>query len=405
LCHDEDTISDEPDFDGCPVAKIWAIDDPHRDAETADADVAIATAADRLRAAIDQNRCVVFRGLEHLHWQGQKAAVSLAQRSRATVVAASEFGADPWNLTFAQKGAWTATWTEIRARSDAIVLWYAPLWNTHPRWLDRFAPASTRVHRLAVVANGRPLPPEGWIEEQFLRIDPGHAVAYLRAVRQALRSPDAEPTDESVRKLVHLIRQAHWATVVRGDDPPEIADPFAVAESWTDLIAEANNADRRCVMTYVPKAVNAGGLEAILSIRAGLAAPMRFSAAGPISVTCEIDAADAEFEVSFDPQRRPDGGRPGLWFCQGVESDCDIGTAADSRLTVVPVARLGRDESGIVVRADGVAIPVPALRKSSRISIVEALHRIEARMQDLKMANADRNADEPELRPSPGDSR
>jgi hypothetical protein len=74
-------------------------------------------------------------------------------------------------------------------------------------------------------------------------------------------------------------------------------------------------------------------------------------------------------------------------------------------LTVVPVARLGRDESGIVVRADGVAIPVPALRKSSRISIVEALHRIEARMQDLKMANADRNADEPELRPSPGDSR
>lgn len=339
----------------------------------------IAMAASQLRDALHFGRSIALVGLEHTAWEVQKAAIALAEDLGAWVVREPEFqgGGSPWAASFAQKGCTAASWGEIRLRSDAVVLWYAPLWHTHPHWMERFGPASSRAHRLAVVSPDSSLASVGWIEDQMIRVDPGQSNAFLRAVRASLKDDLQESPDASVRRFVHTVRNSHWLAIVRGDDPPGLADAFGVAESFADLVAEANSTgDRRVVSTHVPSEINAAGLDAVLSIRAGLSTPMRFTADGPARALGEWSADKADFVVSFYTGLSEEDIPAGIRFVT-VDAADRFGPDSNSGRTIsIPVGTCGLGASGTLIRGDGVVVPVRNVRKASDPDLLTILHAL-----------------------------
>ncbi len=398
LCHDVNPLADAAELPACRIVRDFRrrIDEQESLAPEL-VEGRIAEAGKLFVEAVRYGRSIALVGLENAAWEVQKAAIDLAETAGAWVVRESEFPGvtSGWQVSFAQKGLRSATWTEIRQRSDALLLWYAPLWLTHPRWIERFGPRSPRAHRLAVISPEAPAPPEGWIEDQLVRVDPARAIEFLRAVRAALHDAHAEASDEAVRRIVHVIRNAHWLGIVRGEEQADLTDSCGVAETFTDLITEAEcEGARRVVLTHVPKPIGSTGLDAILSMRAGLSTPMRFTPEGPMRGLGEWSPAHAECVMAFGPASaevrimNTNASRfvaePGLATSHS--------RASHGHGVSIPAGWLGADRSGTVVRADGVVVPVRGFGGGRSIDLAAFLRALR---QDVRRS-VEQIPDEPE---------
>jgi len=316
LCHDVRFDLENPDFHDCrraEVAASWIQLEAKGRPKLILTDKDIDTTTDWLTDAVRFNRTIAFTGLEYASCEVQKAAIALAETVGAWVLRESEINGSrsPWAAELAQKGCIQASWSEIRQRSDSLLLWYAFLSDSHPRWIERFGPRSERAHRLAVVARHPGydrlseddvdrLRKAGWTPEQFIELDPAKACEFLRAVREALGKESIEPADSDVRKVVHLIRNARWLAIVRRSDPTKFADPLGTAEAFADLVAAANQEGRRRVVTTsMSSKINEAGLDAILSMKTGLTTPLRFTPAGPVQDLGEWSEQDVDLLVRF----------------------------------------------------------------------------------------------------------
>lgn len=399
LCHDVD-LNSTTVFQGCDRASHFAEIIRPRISEPAAFEPGLLDSAVQLFAeAVKFRRSITFAGLEHQPWEVQKAAITLAESVGAWVIRESDLhgSGSPWAAAFAQKGSRNASWSEIRLRSDALLLWYAPLWNSDPRWIERFGPRSERAHRLAIVTPDCQIPETGWFEEQLVRIDPSMSSDFIRAVRSALLHESIEPTDMGVRRVVHLIRNSHWLAVVRGEDPPGLVDPYGVAEALTDLIAEADGV-RRAVITHVPNEINAAGLDAVLSMRSGIAPPMRFTAEGPVRGLNEWSIGHSDFVVAFSDRISLSDMNSGIRFVPALGPD-HTAASANSGVVSIPVGSCGIESGGTIVRADGVAIRVPSVMARPAFDLVEFLRTLRETATRISKSDAKTSAGsfEPEV--------
>ena len=335
------------------------------------ADFYITQAIQTLQEAIRLNRRIAFTGLEQLSLDSQKTALDLAENLHAWVLSGNgTTSVDPWAMAFAQKGGWYASWTEIRHRSDGLILWFAPLWSSHPRWLERFGPKSSLSNLLSIQSPDEVATDSGLTNEQQIHIDPAHALTFLADLRMALKQPDRECTDSRIRRLQQMFQDSHWLTWVRSEDPEGLIDPLSTAESITEMIGQSNSPTRRVVMADVPHSLNPQGLKAVLSWRSGLNAPMWFSPEGPVYRPSEFSVENAEVVVAFGDRPQLRSGQTALWFSSGPA------TADSPDITQIPVSKLGFDDAGSIIRADGVALHVPAMVSRHRIKTSEFLATI-----------------------------
>ena len=335
------------------------------------ADFYLTQAIQTLREASRLNRQIAFTGLEQLSLESQKAALDLAENLHAWVLSGNGTKpVDPWAIAFAQKGGWYASWTEIRHRSDSLILWFAPLWRSHPRWLERFVPKSRLSNLLTILPPDEVATDSGLTNEQQILLDPAHALTFLADLRTALKHGHEIISDSRIRRLSQMFQDSHWLTWVRSEDPEGLIDPLSTAESITEMISQSNSPTRRVVMADVPHSLNPQGLKAVLSWRSGLTAPMWFSPEGPVYRPSEFSVDNAEVVVAFGDRPTLQSGQTALWF-----SPSSV-TEMPANITQIPVAELGFDDSGTIVRADGVALQVPSKVISRRIKTAEFLSNI-----------------------------
>jgi formylmethanofuran dehydrogenase subunit B len=220
------------------------------------------------------------------------------------------------------------------------------------------------------------LPPDevatdsGLTNEQQILLDPAHALTFLADLRTALKHGHENISDSRIRRLSHMFQDSHWLTWVRSEDPEGLIDPLSTAESITEMIGQSNSPTRRVVMADVPHSLNPQGLKAVLSWRSGLTAPMWFSPEGPVYRPSEFSVDNAEVVVAFGDRPTLQSGQTALWF-----SPSSV-TEMPANITQIPVAELGFDDSGTIVRADGVALQVPSKVISRRIKTAEFLSNI-----------------------------
>jgi len=336
-----------------------------------------------LQKAFQRRDLIAFTGLEQLEFSTQDVALCLAAELKAWILPGDgSETSDPWALAFAQKGAWQASWSEIRLRSDALLHWFAPTWQTHPRWVERFGPRSHHAHRLAVVQPETDVGETGMIEEQLLHLDPAHALAFLADLRLALRQHDHEPSDSRIRRLVHLFHQSHWLAIVRGEDPAGVVDPLGVAESFLSMVGEANSAEHRVVVADLPSAVNTAGLKTLLSWRAGLATPLWFSPEGPVYRPGEMQLSDFDGHIHYG-RRLPSQKSKGwaLWLNPDFSSNPE---PLSSNIIEINVADEIDTDSAVMVRADGVVIRHPENINSEMMTTKRILGSIAHRIVELK---------------------
>ena len=319
---------------------------------------------------------IAFTGLQQLSLESQKLALSLAERLGAWVFSGDgQTRVDPWAMAFAQNGGWFASWTEIHQRSDGLIQWFAPLWKTHPRWLERFGPRAGKSSVMCIDQPDDDTSGSGLSNHQLISLDPGHAAWFLADLGMALNRGTTDGMDHRIRQLVEIFQKSKWLTWLRSEDPQGLLDPVGIAESITTLIKQANTGRRRMVMAEVPQGgLTPAGLKAVLSWRTGLAAPMWFSPEGPVYRPGEFSADDANLVVSFGDRPTLKTGQSFIWFNTGHSDQIPINAPS---LTQISLARLGSGQGGTIVRADGVTLHVaPMLTDGSQKTAEELLSRI-----------------------------
>lgn len=333
----------------------------------------------QLQDAIKYNYIIALTGLETIGFEMQKMAFQLAESLNAWVLPhTASTSADPWELMFSQLGGWHATWSEVRLRSDGILFWYAPIWQSHPRWIERFGPLSHHAHRLAVVEPDTPLEENHWMEEQFVRLEPGHAIAFLAELRVLLQKDLEDHHDSKMRRILHQFRNSQSLAVVRSADPRDVPDKASYASQLNRLVMENNSSTRRIITSCIPEVINASGFNSILSWRAGLPLPVCFSQEGPVFRPDEISIDEFDLIIAFGNHPVSSEGKKSIWLKPGGNE-----IRLDEDFIELPVSKIGYDAGGTIIRADGIAIHIEKKMETGRTDVGQLIEIILDRIDTM----------------------
>jgi formylmethanofuran dehydrogenase subunit B len=169
-----------------PVAQI--------EGKPATLEAALIRAADILRAAASP----LIYGLSRSSTEGQRAAVSLAERLGATIDTTASTCHAPSIMAMQDVGEVSCTLGEVKNRADLVIFWGANPVESHPRHFERysllpqgrFIPGG-RADRTLVVADVKPT---ASTEEAdlFLRVEPGRDFEALTTLRKLIRGEAVE---------------------------------------------------------------------------------------------------------------------------------------------------------------------------------------------------------------------
>lgn len=177
----------------CHLAEPWYLgqDQTHPavaqiDGQPATLQAALIRAADILRTASSP----LIYGLSRSSTEGQRAAVSLAERLGATIDTTASLCHAPSIMATQDVGEVSCTLGEVKNRADLVIYWGANPVASHPRHFERysllpqgrFIPGG-RADRTLVVADVKPT---ATTEEAdlFLQVEPGRDFEALTALRR-----------------------------------------------------------------------------------------------------------------------------------------------------------------------------------------------------------------------------
>jgi formylmethanofuran dehydrogenase subunit B len=185
----------------CHLAEPWYLgqDQTHPpvaqiDGQPATLDVALIRAADILRAASSP----LIYGLSRSSTEGQRAAVSLAERLGATIDTTASLCHAPSIMAMQEVGEVSCTLGEVKNRADLVIFWGANPVESHPRHFERysllpqgrFIPGG-RADRTLVVADVKPTATTE-VADLFLQVEPGRDFEVLTTLRKLVRDEAVE---------------------------------------------------------------------------------------------------------------------------------------------------------------------------------------------------------------------
>jgi formylmethanofuran dehydrogenase subunit B len=126
----------------CRLAKPWQLAQNARspspasdEGRPASMSAAVARAAEILRTACS----TLIYGLSRISTDGQRAAISLAERLGATIDTTASLCHGPSLVAIQAVGESTCTLGEVRNRADLVVFWGSNPAESHPRHFERYS--------------------------------------------------------------------------------------------------------------------------------------------------------------------------------------------------------------------------------------------------------------------------
>jgi len=185
----------------CHLAEPWYLgqDQAHPavaqiDGQSATLEAALIRAADILRTASSP----LIYGLSRSSTEGQRAAVSLAERLGATIDTTASLCHAPSIMAMQDVGEVSCTLGEVKNRADLVIYWGANPVESHPRHFERYSLlpqgrfiSGGRADRTLVVADVKPT---ATTEEAdlFLQVEPGRDFEALTALRTLVQGGAVE---------------------------------------------------------------------------------------------------------------------------------------------------------------------------------------------------------------------
>jgi formylmethanofuran dehydrogenase subunit B len=214
----------------CRLAEPWLLAQNTRrppaaqiGGESASPEAAVARAADILRAADGP----LIYGLSRSSTDGQRAAVSLAERLGATIDTTASLCHATSMMAIQEVGESTCTLGEIKNRADLVIYWGSNPAESHPRHFERyslprgkFVPAGRAGRTLVVADIKRTASAEA--ADLFLPVVPGgdfEALHTLRALARGVPVPPGGSTGaplELLRELAGRMKTCRFGIVFFG---------------------------------------------------------------------------------------------------------------------------------------------------------------------------------------------
>jgi formylmethanofuran dehydrogenase subunit B len=419
----------------CEIARPWFLGDRAAerpncrvDGKPAEIDEALRHAAELLAAA----RYPLVYGLSRASCEAQRVAVDIAETLRGVIDVPASRGAMG---ALQSVGEVTATFGEIRNRADLIVAWGADPTTSHPRFFERYAPEEI-AHRVAGAgpkggpgrrtsgASAAPPAPATQsindrshlivvdsqrtrtadLADERIAIRAGgefDAVTVLRGIAKGLRlSPEqvVERTGVALtvwQALSDRMTQARFVVLLTGDGDDS---PMArrTSEGLAHLVRELNRRTR-FVSISLRSAPNGLGAENVLAWRTGYSTAVDFSKGFPqfdpdgyaAERLLTEGAVDAMLVVCADPMVR--------WSAAAKQRFAAIpsialdwqqtATMAGARVSI-PLATLGVESGGTILRGDGVPLALRPAIESRTLADHESLAVISTSLNALRAPHA-----------------
>ena len=194
-------MGESPKPRGCHLADPWyfgqdQVQPPvaQIDGKPATLEAALIRAADILRAAASP----LIYGLSRSSTEGQRAAVSLAERLGGTIDTTASTCHAPSIMAMQDVGEVSCTLGEVKNRADLVIFWGANPVESHPRHFERysllpqgrFIPGG-RADRTLVVADVKPTASTQQAD-LFLQVEPGRDFEALTTLRKLIRGEAVE---------------------------------------------------------------------------------------------------------------------------------------------------------------------------------------------------------------------
>jgi len=343
--------------------------------------VSVDEAVDAAAAILRQARAPLVYGLGQTSCEAQRRAVALADAIGAAVDPASGSAAGE---AYQAIGASTATFGEIRDRSELVVVWRADPAVTHPRLLGRLRlDRAARGSRALVVVDARRTATAEQADA-YLELDPGHDFEAL----WSLRAPaGGAPLDrrlplEGLDDLARRLLGARHVAVIHG----ELDELSALALS--SLVRDLSR-DRHAVTLALRGDGNARGAEDVLAWQTGFPAAVSFARGHPRAGPGEFSAAallergdvDAALVVASDPlEHLSPAAAARLRELPAVVVDARATATSQAARVAFAAAADGVEVPGTVHRMDGVPVPLRAPLTADRPSVEDVLAAIGARL-------------------------
>lgn len=322
-------------------------------------------------------------GLDQLSVPNQMLAVKLARKLGAAIdLRLTESG---WGdlLAFQNDGRVTASLGEIRQRSDTIVFWNTNPFASHPRFVERFC--GQAKHLIFVYEGQAPaIPRSSTIDQEihFVHLSERERSDCLTALRLEGVRPRPEPCDSATARdgntptpwspLRERIHEARHLAVCHTAAPPD-AGMSEETLSLHHLIRQRNEV-RPAVLISLRQDANGQGGENALAAECGFARGVDFSTGRPRAHWAEFSAKALLTRGEVDVVLLvTDGTGPNWedfralcpstqWLVWHTNRDSDWQDASVS----IPIAAIGYDQAGDVVRNDDLLIPTDVITSSTR---------------------------------------
>ncbi|MFO0890450.1 MAG: formylmethanofuran dehydrogenase subunit B [Isosphaeraceae bacterium] len=358
-------------------------------------------AASRAGELLAEALAPVILGLGGSTNQTVAAAARLADRIGAVL--------DPWSgplpaaraSALARTGRVSATLGEVKNRADVVVFWGADPVQTHSRHWERYSVAPRgrfipegRAGRTVLVADERKtLTAEQ--ADHFVPIDRAREFEILWTLRGVIRGialnadrvRNATGMElEALAEIAGVLRKARYGALFYSPprDWPSLSGVGAVFEAAHGLVRELNR-HTRFVILGMGEPGNLPGAEAVLAWQTGFPGAIDFAEGHPASlprVTTAVDLlkrfeADVALVVGGSSLGSPSAVPSGIPVISIGRADSDEQASANV-LVRCHAAVTGLEEAGTALRADGVALPLRAVRRSrfpSEREWLEAIHQ------------------------------
>ena len=337
-------------------------------------------AVEAAAAILGQARAPLVYGLGQTSCEAQRRAVALADAIGAVVDPA---GGSTAGEAYQAIGASTATFGEIRDRSELVVVWRADPALTHPRLLDRLRldRAARGSRALVVVDTRRTATAEQ--ADAFIELDAGHDFEALWSLRAPAGGARLDPLPlEGLDDLAQRLLGARHVALIHG-----ALDELG-ALALTSLVRDLSR-DRHAVTLALRSDGNARGAEDVLAWQTGFPAAVSFARGHPRAGPGELSAAallergevDAALVVASDPlEHLSPAAAARLRELPAVVVDARATATSRAARVAFAAAADGIEVPGTVHRMDGVPVPLRAPLSGERPAVEDVLAAIGARV-------------------------
>lgn len=268
----------------CEIAEPWLLGQSDRPLSSAECDGRPLALEDALEKSVEILRAASYPliyGLAQSSTEGQRAAVSLAERLGAVIDTTASLCHAPSVMAQQQVGKVTCTLGEVRNRADMVIFWGSDPLTTHPRHWERYSVDARgryvpggRGDRFVVVADTRPTASAA-AADLFISIEPGGHFDALHALRALTLGAIARPaasygaSAELLGELAERMKCARSGTIFFGVDLARGEAGHCHVQALLQLVADLNAWGRRWCAMRMRVQGNVVGADTVLTWQTG----------------------------------------------------------------------------------------------------------------------------------------